>query len=323
MLLYILEKAQWIFMILLSAFTMTVLMILNHIPSREIIYGMGLGLFLVLCIITADFVKVYRKCRILDCMAQHAVFSLQGLERTDDPLEASWLCLVENLVKSRVEQQNEMERRSIELKEYFTMWVHQIKTPIFAMRLLLREKNGAVDLSGEMDELFDIERYVEMALQYMRLDSESTDFVLRRIQLDDVLKETIHKYARLFVRGKIKLDYTNVNTFVHTDEKWLAFVLEQIFSNAVKYTPAGTVSVFMADTRTLVIADTGIGICAQDLPRVFEKGYTGYNGHEDKRSSGIGLYLCSRIMKKLGHGFEIESKQGEGTRVMVRFPESK
>lgn len=196
------------------------------------------------------------------------------------------------------------------------MWVHQIKTPIAAMRLLLQAED--TPQNREMaEELFQIEQYVEMALHYTRLDSESSDFLIQWYELDGIVREAVRKYARVFIRKKINLNYQPLKVQVLTDEKWLEFVIEQILSNAVKYTQKGTVSIYMEDERTIVIEDTGIGIRPEDLPRVCEKGYTGYNGHTDKRSTGIGLYLCKRILKKLSHSIEIDSELGKGTRVKI------
>ena len=156
-----------------------------------------------------------------------------------------------------------------------------------------------------------------MALHYSRLDSDTTDFVIRKTSLDEIVREAVRKYAKLFIRKKIRLDYQPLNIEVLTDEKWLEFVVEQILSNAVKYTPKGTVSIYMENEDTLIIEDTGIGIRAEDLPRVCERGYTGYNGHSDKRSTGIGLYLCRRVLEQMSHSIEIESEMGKGTRVKI------
>lgn len=224
------------------------------------------------------------------------------------------------------QQINELENGQVEQAEYFTMWVHQIKTPIAALRLLLAEEED--ERSQEMwEELFSIEQYVEMALQFSRLSAKSTDFVIGEVSLDKVVREAIHKYARLFVRKKIKLELTSIDTQILTDEKWLEFVIEQILSNAIKYTAGGTISIYQKMTVTdekkevkeLIIEDTGIGIAPEDLPRIFEKGYTGYNGHADKRSTGIGLYLCRKIMRKLSHEITIESEIGVGTKVHLKM----
>lgn len=218
---------------------------------------------------------------------------------------------------------------------------HQIKTPIAGLQLLLQMERGEQENaeSGERmteeyhikqlqnltdmeEELFRIEEYVGMALQYQRLNSNSNDYILKQISLDTVIREVIHKYARIMIRRKIRLHYEKTNVSVISDEKWLAFVLEQLLSNAVKYTQGGELTIEVQEEPQqiwLKIRDTGIGIRSEDIPRVFEKGYTGFNGHEDKRSTGIGLYLCRDALQKLGHTIRIQSEIGEGTVVTVGF----
>ena len=227
------------------------------------------------------------------------------------------------------------------MKDYYAKWVHQIKTPIAGLQLLLQMERGEQENaeSGERmteeyhikqlqnltdmeEELFRIEEYVGMALQYQRLNSNSNDYILKQISLDTVIREVIHKYARIMIRRKIRLHYEKTNVSVISDEKWLAFVLEQLLSNAVKYTPGGELTIEVQEEPQqiwLKIRDTGIGIRSEDIPRVFEKGYTGFNGHEDKRSTGIGLYLCRDALQKLGHTIRIQSEIGEGTVVTVGF----
>ena len=208
------------------------------------------------------------------------------------------------------------DRLRSEMIEYYTLWVHQIKTPIAAMRLILQEEDTQLHKEAAA-ELFKIEQYVEMVLSYLRLGSSSTDFVIRRQELEPIVRQAVRKYAPLFIRRKISLDMGDLQAKVLTDEKWLTFVVEQILSNALKYTPKGTISIYLEKPCTLVIKDTGIGIAAQDLPRLFQKGFTGYNGREDKRATGLGLYLCRRILGKLGHEIRIESQEGVGTKVKI------
>jgi len=131
------------------------------------------------------------------------------------------------------------------------------------------------------------------------------------------VRQAVRAYASQFIRKKIRLEYEPLSCRVLTDEKWLLFAVEQVLSNALKYTKAGSVSITMEAKKTLCIRDTGIGIAPEDLPRVFEKGYTGYNGRADKKATGIGLYLCRRILGKLGHTISIESKLGVGTTVRL------
>lgn len=242
---------------------------------------------------------------------------------TTDEIENELLEIIERLKNGGMRLNDSMNMKYSDMVDYYTMWVHQIKTPIAALRLLLAEEED--ERSQEMwEELFSIEQYVEMALQFSRLSAKSTDFVIGEVSLDKVVREAIHKYARLFVRKKIKMELSSIDTQVLTDEKWLEFVIEQILSNAIKYTAGGTISVYLKEepeqeTKELVIEDTGIGIAPEDLPRIFEKGYTGYNGHADKRSTGIGLYLCRKIMRKLSHEITIESEIGVGTKVHLEM----
>ena len=154
-------------------------------------------------------------------------------------------------------------------------------------------------------------------LGYLRLDSESTDYVLRDTDLDGLLRQAVRKFARMFILKKIALDLQETGRTVLTDEKWLSFVVEQVLSNALKYTPAGGRIRIYGDGETVVIADSGIGIREEDLPRVFEKGFTGYNGREDRKSTGIGLYLCRRVMDRLNHSISIVSRPGQGTLVRL------
>lgn len=167
-------------------------------------------------------------------------------------------------------------------------------------------------------ELFKIEQYVEMVLQYLRLNSSINDFVLKEYDLDDIIRQAVRKYAPMFVRKKLTLHYDPVQTKVVTDEKWLVFVLEQVLGNAIKYTASGEISIYM-EGGCLVIEDSGIGILPEDLPRIFEKGYTGYNGRSDKKASGIGLYLVRKILNKLGHKILAESEPEKGTKVRLLF----
>ncbi|MGN0142042.1 MAG: sensor histidine kinase [Roseburia sp.] len=294
------------------------LLTLNGVPAHETVYGVMLCLFFLLVILVWDAGLRYQRYRQLRQMEKSVDFSLEGMPEPGDTTEEEYQKLLAILLDEKRRMEEAAQRKESNLREYYTMWVHQIKTPIAALRLLLQEKNQEGGSSEELGELFYIEQYVKMALQYARLDSETTDFDFREVELDAVIREAVHRYAGQFVRGRISLNYDRVDTRVLTDEKWLEFVMEQLLSNALKYTPKGSISIYMEE-GCLVIEDTGIGIRAEDLPRVCEKGYTGYNGHVDKRSTGIGLYLCQRILTKLGHTLTITSQEGEGTRVLLGF----
>lgn len=160
------------------------------------------------------------------------------------------------------------------------MWVHQIKVPIQAMRLLLsnEEKNSPLNL-----ELFKIEQYVEMVLSCARLESDSTDYVIRSLPLEQIVKPAVRKYAPMFISKKLSLEMSSLTATVLTDEKWAQFIVEQILSNSLKYTRTGSIRIWQKDPAALVIEDTGIGIDPADIPRLGERGFTGYNGRLDKK----------------------------------------
>lgn len=200
--------------------------------------------------------------------------------------------------------------------EYYTVWAHQIKTPIAAMRLNLQSEDteSARKLMGDLNR---IEAYVEMVLTFLRLGSDNTDYLIKEYDLDEIIRPAIRKFSREFILKKLKLEYEPTGFKTITDSKWLSFIIEQVISNAVKYTSEGSVMIYMKEPGILCIEDTGIGISEEDLPRIFENGYTGFNGREDKRASGIGLYLCKRISDNLGHKIYAESVQGKGTRMFL------
>ena len=198
--------------------------------------------------------------------------------------------------------------------DYYTVWVHEIKTPISAMQMILQNELGdSRDSLRLQAELFRINRYVEMALGYVRLESDSKDLVIRKTAVDELIRQAVRKYAPQFIERKLKLEYEPVSLRISTDEKWFVFVLEQILSNAVKYTKTGGVSIRIDDEDRLAIRDTGIGIAGEDIPRIFEKGYTGFNGRQEKKATGLGLYLCRRICDMLSVGITAESVPGRGS----------
>ena len=171
-----------------------------------------------------------------------------------------------------------------------------------------------------MSELFRIEHYVEMVLTYLRLDSLLSDYVFKEHYIDTIIKQSVKKFAAEFIGKKIRLEYEPVNETVITDEKWLSFVIEQILSNALKYTnTGGSVKITMEQPKLLCIKDTGIGIAAEDLPRIFEYGYTGCNGRIDKRASGIGLYLCKKICNNIGIDITVKSTPEKGTAIYLNL----
>ncbi len=255
--------------------------------------------------------------RALEAALKNLQISVDGLPEPWDLVEKDYQLLLRGLQREKSLALGEQDRRQRDLTDYYTLWVHQIKTPISAMHLLLQEEDTAQSRELEA-QLFKIEQYVEMVLAYLRMDSDSSDFVFQPCQLDRAVRQSVRKFAPMFIHGKVRLDLWPIELCVVTDEKWLCFALEQLLSNAVKYTPQGTITVFCRG-NTLSVRDTGLGIAPEDLPRVCEKGFTGYNGRQDKKASGIGLYLCNQILLKLGCRLILESRPGQGTTASIRF----
>ena len=210
----------------------------------------------------------------------------------------------------------ELESKMHDLEDYFTMWVHQAKLPIAAMKLLLEDEN--LSRSEIKLQLLRMDQYTDMVLAYLRLNSTHTDFLFKELELDNLIRQSIRRFSTEFIRKHIQLSFKETGDVILSDEKWLVFVLEQILSNSLKYTNEnGLISIYMKSKHILVIEDNGIGISASDLNRVFEKGYTGMNGRSDKTASGLGLYLCKNILDMLNHKIRIESSVGKGTRVLL------
>ncbi len=277
-----------------------------------------------------DYIRFNRKRSTLEKLREQITISCSDLPEPDNAIEHGYSELIGILFRSLGDTQAHSERKLAEMADYYTMWAHQIKTPISSMRLSLAEQDSPE--SRELtEELVRIEQYVEMVLCYIRLESSDTDYVIRECSLDSIVRAAVRRFSGQFIRKKLTLDLQPTEYTVLTDEKWLLFVVEQVLSNALKYTretPQSTQDSAEKDritisfeNETLCIADTGIGIAPEDLPRVFERGFTGCNGRTDMKASGIGLYLCKRICTALGHTISIQSG-GDGTRVYIGLSRS-
>lgn len=290
---------------------------LYHLPLEAAAYA-GL-LCAVPCVlaIVIDYIRFSRRVGELRNLKNSIRVSIDRLPEPWPGADAEYDSLLRELwaERSRLDAEYSASRR--EAEDYYAMWAHQIKTPIAAMRLLLQSSDAA-DKSAISAELFRIEQYVDMVLSYQRLGSDTVDLVLRSTELDDVVKGCVRKFAGLFIMKKLPLELSETHLKVLTDEKWLAFVIGQLLSNALKYTKSGQIRIY-AEGRSLVIEDSGTGIAAEDIPRLGERGFTGYNGRAEKGSTGLGLYLSRRVCAKLGHSLRFESEPGRGTRAIICF----
>lgn len=292
---------------------------LYSLPFEVLYYGGSFCFIMALLTSIVDFYNYKDSYKKLKFLESHILNDMEDLPQSLD-IRVEYYHKIINRLYNEVEKLNHQTyKKNNEIEDYFGMWVHQIKTPIAALNFVL--DNDEVDLKIVKQELFKIERYVEMVLTYLRLGSESTDYLIERTNLVDVTKDNIKKYAPLFINKKIKLNYVPHETFVISDKKWLGFAFEQILSNAIKYTKTGgEISIFFEKNK-LIIEDNGLGISEEDLPRIFEKGFTGFNGRYEKKSSGLGLYLCKKTLDNLGHKIIITSKINIGTKVEIVFPE--
>lgn len=317
---YMRDRAAMFGCLLICYGTLFLIGYLYDIPfekTRYIAEFSGAGVFLCLLV---DILKYAERWKELKrCIATSDTYPGMFYTVPGD-LEA----MIAKMRQEKEELIFEDQKRYTEMMDYYGMWAHQIKTPIAAMRILVQsgmdreenEENQKLFRQLQM-ELFKTEQYVEMVLSYLKIGDIAKDMVLERCDLGKVVRQAVKKYSRLFILQKLSLEMGEIAEIVLTDEKWLSFVVEQILSNALKYTKSGSVSIYLEQEGVLVIKDTGIGISAEDLPRIMEKGYTGYNGRIDKRSTGIGLYLCKKVMDKLHHQLRIDSEDGKGTKVVL------
>lgn len=294
---------------------------LYSLPMRAVGYGAAICLAAALCFGARDCYCFIRRHKALLSLKDEITVSLDNLPEPRGAIEKDYTELIGLLFNSGRRLENTALEKAAGMTDYYTAWAHQIKTPIAAMRLTLQSMPESDDVFLMSDDLQRIEQYTDMVLCYVRLDSDSTDYVIRRYPLDDIVRQAVKKFSSQFIRKKIRLEYEPLGASVLTDEKWLLFVVEQVISNALKYTRRGAVSIYL-DKGALCVRDTGCGIAPEDLPRVFDKGFTGCNGRADKRASGIGLYLCRRICAALGHTISADSRlpeNGEGGFTEIRI----
>lgn len=291
---------------------------LYSLPLGAVAYPALLCAVLWLCVAAKRCAAARRRHLLMQQAMSCAAEELAALLPAPQTLaEADERALLTALCQAQQRRDAQHSVQYADMVAYYMTWAHQIKTPIAAMRLTLQGMDSAEGrrLSGELRR---IEQYVEMVLAFLRLDSDTNDLVLRRTALDEPVRQAVRKYADEFIDRHIRLDYAPLDESAVTDGKWLGFVVEQLLSNALKYTPpGGMVRIALTAPKTLVICDTGVGIAAEDLPRVFERGYTGYNGRADVHASGLGLYLCRRVCTMLHHRIWAESTIGEGTSVFI------
>lgn len=311
------KKALFLFFICTGIFALV--FFLSNIPLDAVLYAGLLSLIAMAAGAGYSFFQFSRHHRDLEKLAETIDAQIDFLPEPRNIIDADYTKIIKELHRQKREFESMAYIEKKELADYFTLWTHQIKTPISAMGLMLQKKGvwAGEDERELAMELFEIEECVNKAMSYIRISEISSDLVFEEFDLDRIVRQAVKKYASIFIQRKISLDFQETRYRVITDKKWLLTVLGQILSNSLKYTPeGGKISIYMEGHR-LILSDTGIGIRAEDIPRLFEKGFTGENGRKYSKSTGQGLYLCKTIMDKLSHKILIESREGEGTRVVL------
>lgn len=232
--------------------------------------------------------------------------------------------LLEDLGKSMTDHVNYYKNAEREYKEYIELWIHEVKTPIAAGKLMVEnhQTENARELEAELER---IEGYTEQALFYARSAHVEKDYLIRGVKLKELVTQAVKRNKRALIAKRASIEMEGLETIVYSDEKWLAFILNQILSNSVKYADKDTLKLSFTGNAgeeqiTLTIKDNGRGIKSRDLDRVFEKGFTGSRGRQMGQATGLGLYLCKKLCGRLGHGIEIASAEGEGCEVRLVFP---
>ena len=232
---------------------------------------------------------------------------------------------LEQIDKSTLENVNKYKYMTEDYKEYIELWIHEIKIPISASKMVIENNKNAITKSID-EELDKVENYIEQALFYARSNTVEKDYYIRKVFLKEIVTESIKKNKSSLIQEKIPIDIHDLDIEVNTDNKWIVFILNQIIQNSIKYRKKenSVIEIYANQGKEnviLYIKDNGIGIKQGEITRVFEKGFTGTNGRlSNKKSTGIGLYLCKKLCNKLGIGIELNSVQNEGTEVKLVFP---
>lgn len=297
-------------------FLFDLVLFLYDISISLLYYPTCLCLFCGIIYFGYDYYKYNKKIKALDYAMHLDHIYLENIPLPDTALEQSYYSLIDKIIQANILLNNQKDFNYHELSDYMTLWVHQIKTPIAGLRLLIQSGELSPQLLSM--QILRIEQYVDMMMYYVKMGHMNQDLKIGYYKIGNIVNEVVKKQSLFFIHKKIALHLEEMDEEILTDEKWTSFIIEQLLSNALKYTKEGSIHIYMKN-QTLYIEDTGIGIKKEDLPRVFEKGFTGTNGRIDKKASGLGLYLVKNICDSLGYPIHIESEINHGTIVSILF----
>ena len=334
-------KFHILLMIFPTIFT-GIIFFLYQLSPEPVLYVALLWLLAGLTACMTGFSNYRKKLQQLTLIATAPDINLSRMDTPSDQIESLQQDIMHRLNQMRMNVETAGQKSLEEMTDYYTMWAHQIKTPIFALRLLLQENPSAN--KEALAELFKIEQYVEIVPRYLRSEDMSSDLTLSCCSLDLVIRDQIHKYAGIFVSRKLSLTYDGISESVLTDEKWLGFVIGQILSNALKYTRADGIHIYLKDVNdshqnsdnlsdtvisststatdtatsiTLIIEDTGIGIPKEKQDAVFNR-FTKLD--EFAKGTGLGLSICKVIAERFDGYIAVESEIGKGSRFSIILP---
>ena len=294
---------------------------LYRLRLEPFFYAVAVSFFVLICAFVIKFFKESKAAALREHQLNNILCDWNSFEQTQNLTQEDYHKMIKALGNKIEKLTSDFSTEQKETQDFYTTWVHQIKTPIAVLKLELDKANASeLDRGALQEELFRIEQYTDMVLSYQRLGSTSNDLLVKEYSLDELIREVIRKYASQFIHKKLKLEYKGCSQKIVIDKKWFCCILEQLVSNAIKYTQAGTISITISDGE-LCVSDTGIGIAPEDLPRIFEKGYTGTNGRLNEKSSGLGLYLCSKAATLLEVPIKAQSTPGKGSRFSLNISE--
>ena len=310
---YIRSRLPFYLMVIFNGILLLLFAFLFDEVADVLYYALTILTFVTIIMLAWDLLRSYQS------------YKLAYLYEEITPLSPLEFYLAQTLENARENQKNQTEegcKRYTDLMDYYTLWVHQIKTPIAACQLLVQDVTDRNIRSLLEQEIFKIDAYTHLVLQYLRLENFHDDLQLKQVSLEHLVKEVVRKHSLFFIQKGLTINLADLDVKVISDEKWLLVIIEQVLSNSLKYTKSGGIEIYFKD-NTLYLKDSGIGIKDSDILRVFERGFSGYNGRLTQQSSGLGLYLSKKIADQLGHDISISSQVGQGTTVSIHFQKKK
>ena len=295
---------------------------MRSLDIDAVIDALYVGLYFLIGMTFILFWRWFQTRKILKNVLSDERLSVDNLSL---PATSSAAHLYQNLLKQQAIRQKKALATQVnamhDIQDYYAMWAHQIKVPLSVLDLM--NQTDTIEKYETSNQLLIVNQYLNMMLQFIRLKNLHQDLTFKPIHLQAIVRDVIKSYKLFFIRQNLSVSITGEDFTVVSDSKWIQFVLEQIIFNAIKYTSQGCIQVIFENHHQVVIKDTGIGIAASDLPRLFDKGYTGLNGRLENNSSGLGLFMVKQILSELGHDIKIASVVGSGTMVTIDFKQTK